>query len=88
MINVTKLKGKPGSWINPNDNPTPSSNETYAVNKTVNGYVTAADAKQRKNKKATVQPGHYAIFNKSNGMINVTKLKGKPGSWINPNDNK
>lgn len=61
--------------------------ETYAVNKMLDGYVTAADAKQRKNKKTTVKPGRYFIFKRADGMINVTSVKGAPGSWINPNDN-
>lgn len=60
----------------------------YKVVKTINGYYTAADAKQRKNAKAKVEPGDYFVFNESNGMINVTKKNGIPGAWINPNDNK
>src|SRR5699024_6147190 len=30
----------------------------------------------------------YNIFNESQGMINVTRKKNTPGSWINPSDNK
>lgn len=65
-----------------------SNGQTYTVNKTLNGYLTANDAKLRKNKKATVKPGQYFVFNRSEGMINVTTVKGVPGSWINPNDNR
>lgn len=86
MINVTAKPGQPGSWINPNDNAAPAGN-TYVVNKTLNGYATSLDAKQRINQKTTVKPGRYFIFKKANGMINVTTKPGQPGSWINPNDN-
>lgn len=62
--------------------------KTYKVVTTLNGYYTASDAKNRKNAKGNVKPGEYFIFNESQGMINVTKKQGVPGSWINPNDNK
>jgi hypothetical protein len=65
----------------------PSSDKTYKVVTTVGGYLTAADAKARKNKKTTVKPGEYFVFNTADGMVNVTKVKGVPGSWINPDDN-
>ena len=62
--------------------------ETYKVVTTLAGYKTAADAKNRKNRAGTVQPGTYYVFNRSQGMINITKKVGVPGSWINPADNK
>lgn len=64
------------------------SDDKYKVVKAVPGYLTAADAKAKRNKKTTVKVGPYHIFNKSAGMINVTSKKGVPGSWINPADNK
>ncbi|GIN86987.1 hypothetical protein J6TS2_33730 [Heyndrickxia sporothermodurans] len=60
--------------------------ETHKLTKKFNGYSTAVDAKSKKNKKTTVVAGTYYVYNKSNGMINVTKTKGVPGSWINPNE--
>jgi murein DD-endopeptidase MepM/ murein hydrolase activator NlpD len=66
----------------------PSSDKTYKVVTTLDGYVTAADAKKRVSKVTTVKPGTYYVFNESQGMINVTSKKGVPGSWINPADNK
>lgn len=59
----------------------------YKVIKKINGYSTAADAKAKNHKRTTVIPGTYYIFNKSNGMVNVTNRQGVPGSWINPDDN-
>lgn len=65
----------------------PVSAGAYRVNKTINGYYTAADAKNRKNPRVKVPAGNYHVFNKANSMINITSKKGVPGSWINPADN-
>lgn len=65
-----------------------SSDKKYKIVKSIKGYYTAADAKARKNARTTVKAGTYYIFNESDGMKNVTSQKGKPGSWINPADNK
>ena len=62
--------------------------KTFKVVTTLNGYKTAADAKNRRNKAGTVKPGTYYVFNESQCMINVTNKQGVPGSWINPADNK
>ena len=67
--------------------PAPSTSETYKVVKSINGDKTAADAKAKKNKASTVKAGTYYVFNKSNGMLNVTSKKGTAGSWINPSEN-
>ena len=65
----------------------PPSNDTYEVKVNLKGYITAADAIADKNAKVTVAPGNYFVFNKVSGAINVTKTKGSPGAWINPNKN-
>lgn len=62
--------------------------EKYEVVVAVKGYYTSADAKNRKNPRTTVKAGTYYVFNKYAGMINVSKQKKSPGSWINPSDNK
>lgn len=63
---------------------------TYKVKVTLTGYYTSMEAKklQATNRTGKVFPGTYYIFNLANGMINVTKVKGSPGSWINPTKNK
>ncbi|WP_445506780.1 glycoside hydrolase family protein [Niallia sp. 03190] len=61
---------------------------TYNVAKKIPAYVNAADAKAKKHKQGTVAKGIYYVFNKADGMINVTNKKGVPGSWINPSENK
>ncbi len=71
-----------------NKKPVVAGSKTYKVVNTVNGYLNANDAKNKKNAKTKVTAGNYTIFNEANGMINVTTKAGIPGSWINPSDNK
>lgn len=66
----------------------PPKSKTYKVETTLAAYLTANDAKKKTNRKGNVTPGTYDIFNESQGMINVTRKKNTPGSWINPADNK
>lgn len=93
MVNVTRVAGQPGWWINPGDNvtqpaPAPPTNDGgYTVNKSIPGYVNAGDAANRRNSNSTVPVGTYAVFNQSQGMLNVTRVPGQPGWWINPGDN-
>ena len=71
----------------PTPKPTTDNAKTYKVVKTINGYMNAANAKNRKNAVSKVTAGTYHIFNEYQGMKNVSKTKGKAGSWINPSDN-
>ena len=100
MVNITKIKGQAGSWINPdkvsfsttNTTSSTSINTTqklvagggYTLKNNMPGYYTAADAIARKNQKVTLLAGEYTIYKIANGMINLTKVKGQAGSWINP----
>lgn len=61
--------------------------KTYKVVKTINGYMNAANAKAKKSAVSKVAAGTYYVYNEADGMKNVTKTKGVPGSWINPSDN-
>ena len=65
-----------------------SSDETYKLVVSCKIYMNAANAKNRKSSVGTYSAGTYYVFNKSDGMINITKTKGVAGGWINPNDNK
>lgn len=61
--------------------------QEYELKETKTGYYTAEEAlanKSNGNPTGTCEPGLYYIYNKSKGMINITKVKGQPGSWINP----
>lgn len=58
--------------------------ETYVLKNNKAGYVTALDAKNSRNRKTTVSAGTYYVYKRSEGMINLSKSKGTPGSWINP----
>ena len=62
-----------------------ANNNMHLVTTRTGGFKTAADALNNRNRRTWVQPGTYHVFNRSNGMINVTSRKGTPGSWINPN---
>lgn len=66
---------------------TVKKDSTYTVKASITGYYTSGEAKNLKatNKTNKIYPGTYYVFNTSNGMINVSKVKGVPGSWINPN---
>lgn len=67
----------------------PSDNaETYELVVDCKVYMNAANAKNHKDPVKTYSAGTYYVFNKSDGMINVTKSKGSAGGWINPSDNK
>ena len=67
---------------------TSTSGETYKLVTSCKIYMNAANAKNRKSSVGTYSAGNYYVFNKSDGMINITKTKGVAGGWINPNDNK
>jgi len=64
--------------------------QTYKVKTILTGYYTSLEAKNLTavNRTGKVYPGTYYIFNLANGMINVTRVKGSPGSWINPTKNR
>lgn len=78
-IDRNRIMQSPGHW----GSETTKINK-YIVQQELGAFMTAADAKAGKNQKGTVKAGTYSIFNTSQGMINVTKEVGKPGSWINP----
>lgn len=62
----------------------------YKVKSILTGFYTAAESASQTavNRTGKVYPGSYYIFNISQGQVNVTKVKGSPGSWINPGKNK
>ena len=65
-------------------NHTPNTGDTFIITQATGGFFTAADALAGRNQRTTVQPGNYHVFNRFQGMINVTTRQGIPGSWINP----
>lgn len=62
-----------------------SLSEKYTLSKSTKIYMNAANAKNQKNSVGSYSAGTYYIYKKSDGMINITKSKGKAGAWINPN---
>jgi hypothetical protein len=67
--------------------PLPTSDEQYDVVTAIPGYPTANSAVNDTNARGVVASGSYFVFNRQYDMINVTKVKGVPGSWINPKNN-
>lgn len=68
--------------------PAPSKpSSTYTVVKSIPGYVSSTDAAARRNSNSKVPAGTYSVFNVARGMVNVTRVPGAPGWWINPGDN-
>lgn len=59
-----------------------SGSSTYKVVTTVYGYVSAADAVADKNRKRTVTPGTYYVYNETSKAVNVTLKRSVPGAWI------
>gem|GEM_PF-1486093 len=80
-INMTNIRNQANQPVSP---PTTDTRETFVVTRTTNGFSTAIDAANNRNPRSTVLPGTYHVFNRSQGMINVTRTNGVPGSWINP----
>lgn len=104
MVNISTVKGTPGAWINPADNKSatvvqpivvdpiapklPVEGGLYTLIKDIPGYMNAANAQSKVMPVTTVSKGNYFVFRIYNGMLNVSKASGSPGSWINPADNR
>lgn len=67
---------------------TPTSNEgTYTLNKSINVYANAEDARNMSGALKTYSAGTYYIYKSFNGMLNISKAEGVAGGWINPSEN-
>lgn len=64
-----------------------NSADTYNVVIAIPGYVHASDAATSKSSNSEVPVGQYYVFNRDGGMVNVTRILGQPGWWINPANN-
>jgi len=90
VINMTNIRNQArlATDSRPSTPSTPSTptqpNETFVITQATGGFSTAADAANNRNRVTTVQPGTYHVFNRAQGMINVSRTRGVPGSWINP----
>jgi hypothetical protein len=72
----------------------PTTDEQYTVVTTILGFTTSNSAINHINAVGTVAPSTYFIYNKKFNedntallAVNVSKVKGQAGSWINVNDN-
>lgn len=82
-IKVSESSSSSSSTSKPSSSST--SSEKYTLSKSTKIYMNAANAKNQKNSVGSYPAGTYYVYKKSDGMINITKTKGKAGAWINPN---
>lgn len=61
--------------------------ETYKVTTSINRYKTADDAESQSGSIGVYEAGDYYIYKEHNGMLNISKYPGGPGSWINTSEN-
>lgn len=61
--------------------------EKYTLITEVPVYTNSTNALNGENPVKKYSAGEYYVFNKSQGMINITKTEGRAGGWINPKDN-
>lgn len=86
--NVSLTKGVTGVWVmldTPNTQTTTANAERHRVTARTGGFRTADDARNNRSRVNWIEVGEYYVFNRHNGMINVTSRQGVAGSWINPN---
>ena len=97
-INISKSAGSSGGWIDARtldvkENPSDSKNsdnasntvEKLSLSKTVNVYMNAQDARNEKNAVKTYAAGTYYVFNRVSGAVNISRVKGQAGAWVNLN---
>lgn len=66
------------------------SGKHYLLQVPVEGYVTATKAGNHDSPVTTLPPGSYFVFKEYHGrpdLINITRVDGQPGNWINTADN-
>ncbi|MFL8968786.1 hypothetical protein ACKA04_01820 [Helcococcus kunzii] len=94
MLNITKVEGEAGGWINPVDNISLSKSTDkqddsnwYVLENAVQAFMDSDDAKSGKNPITVYESGEYYVYKSYNGMLNITKVEGQAGGWINPSKN-
>lgn len=88
ILNVSKVKGEAGRWINLNATKTPENTLYRTLDREYFTYMNADDAKAGTNALAgTYGPGKYIVYKDlGNGIVNLTKVAGEPGRWLNLNE--
>jgi len=86
MNNLRDQLRTPSVATAPDSQPSSLPNNMHRVTTRTGGFINAADAQANRNRRTWVEPGEYHIFNRANGMINVTRTPGVPGSWIDPGE--
>lgn len=60
---------------------------SYQVHNRIPVYSNSYDASKKINLVTHYAAETYSIFREYNGQINITRVAGKPGGWINPSEN-
>ena len=60
----------------------------YDIGVRIPVYTDSYSAAARTNVAGYYAPGQYHVFNTFNGMVNITRVPGQPGGWINPAENQ
>lgn len=68
----------------PQPEPSETAADTYELVTSVAVYVTADEAMSGTNAVGQYHKGTYFIFKEFSGSLNLTKVKGEPGAWIDP----
>ena len=94
-LNIAKTAGSSGGWIDASEleikenkqSPKPSNNtengDKVTLSKTVDVYMNGQDAKNRKNPVKKYPAGTYYVFNRVSGAVNISRVKGQAGAWVN-----
>lgn len=78
-----------GSYVTPKEETekTYAKGEKIMLTAAILRYMTAADAAVSKNSVGKYAAGTYYVYRSSeNKMINISKIKGTVGAWVNPKD--
>lgn len=59
---------------------------SYVLKTSAKGYYTSLDAKNKVNSNSIVPAGTYEVYNRANGVVNITRRAGQMGWWINESE--
>lgn len=59
------------------------NSDTFILTSPTKKYITAGNAASNTSPVGSYGPGSYYIYKEYNGMLNISKVKGRPGAWVN-----
>lgn len=70
------------AWIEQQADKPLAAGDRVTITKELTGHNTAADAMAKKNVRNRVVPGTYYVYKVYGKAVNISKIKGSPGSWV------